>query len=264
MSEEKARYKTKRATSALLIAESPLQVLPSLVVALGGGRYLLDAIFVQQIHYWLQNPKMGKVVDGVKYVAFTYDELQAQMSWADVDTLRAVVSRLTQKGVLLVGQHASNKMDKTNHYGLDYKAIEELIGVSDIPVKQGDDVPVEGGDGQPAKGGDGRTSSTGTSTLNQRINQRITTKNGDSRNAFSEYQNNIALLTPISSEQLGALVDEYTDAWVCDAIAEAVGRNARNLKYIEAILRNWKANGRGARKSERVSVAVDNGEGFYG
>ncbi len=45
--------------SSLLIEESPLQVLPSLAKAIG----LNEAIFAQQLHYWLRG-KSGKEHDG--------------------------------------------------------------------------------------------------------------------------------------------------------------------------------------------------------
>lgn len=43
-------------SSSLLINEAPLQVLPSLAVAL---KNINEAIMLQQIQYWLQNQKMS-------------------------------------------------------------------------------------------------------------------------------------------------------------------------------------------------------------
>lgn len=94
--------------------------------------------------------------------------------------------------------------------------------------------------------------------------KRVNNKRED-EDAFSVYENNIGLLTPIVSQKIGDMIDEYTDAWVCDAIAESVLRDARNLAYVKAILRNWKEKGRGAKKTgvQFVAPAVDNGDGIY-
>lgn len=63
-------------------------------------------------------------------------------------------------------------------------------------------------------------------------------------NVFSLYEQNIGPLTPLISE---ALIDDektFTAGWVADAMEVAVKMNKRNLKYIEAILRRWKEDGR--------------------
>jgi len=62
--------------------------------------------------------------------------------------------------------------------------------------------------------------------------------------AHKDYTNNIAMLTPYSSESLSDLCNIYSPEWVIDAIKIAVERNARNLKYITAVLKSWKENGK--------------------
>lgn len=150
--------------SKLLISESPLQVLPSLVKALGGSKYLLDAMFLQQIQFWLSNPKMGVEIDGIKFVSFTYEEWHKQFSWVEVDTLRALVARNKEKNLIFVGQYSENPMDKTNYYRINYDALDDLLNSINPPVEEVIHDPVEGGDG--------RTSSGGVSTISQRINAK--------------------------------------------------------------------------------------------
>ena len=58
-------------SSRLLITEPPLLVLPSLAIAIG----LNEAIFLQQLHYWLQ--QAGKERDGRRWIYNTYDEWHA-------------------------------------------------------------------------------------------------------------------------------------------------------------------------------------------
>lgn len=61
---------------------------------------------------------------------------------------------------------------------------------------------------------------------------------------FSKFQNEIAMLTPKTSDMAQGWIDEYTDEWVCDAIDEAVRQNVRKPAYIDAILKRWKNEGR--------------------
>jgi len=65
---------------------------------------------------------------------------------------------------------------------------------------------------------------------------------------FKLYEQNIGNMTPIIADRLGEMLNEYGSIFVADAITEAAERNARNIKYIEACCRNWKANGRAAKK----------------
>lgn len=62
------------------------------------------------------------------------------------------------------------------------------------------------------------------------------------------YEQNIGQLTPMIADELHDIEDTYPEGWFADAVQEAVLNNARNLKYVRAILRRWDAEGRGPRK----------------
>lgn len=62
---------------------------------------------------------------------------------------------------------------------------------------------------------------------------------------FTLYQNEIGPLTPMISDALQAAEKDYPIQWFPSAFKEAADHNARNWKYIEAILRNWKDKGLG-------------------
>jgi DnaD/phage-associated family protein len=62
------------------------------------------------------------------------------------------------------------------------------------------------------------------------------------------YHNSIGSLTPVITDMLGAAGKLYTPAWVVDALAEAAKNNKRSWAYAEAILKRWKAEGRGKGK----------------
>jgi|GEM_PF-1540418 len=72
-------------------------------------------------------------------------------------------------------------------------------------------------------------------------------------NAFTLYEDNIGRITPMLADALRADITEFSEAWVCDAILEAVRSNAYSLKYAEAILRRWQRDGRRTRKNARVT-----------
>jgi DnaD/phage-associated family protein len=74
--------------------------------------------------------------------------------------------------------------------------------------------------------------------------EQIKNKNHDDDNIFKIFSDNICALTPMISDQLQEAEKEYGCVKVKEAINQAVLHNARNMKYIEAILRNGK-NGKG-------------------
>ena len=64
------------------------------------------------------------------------------------------------------------------------------------------------------------------------------------KNIFKLYEENIGLITPMMAEILKADEEEYSTEWIAEAIKIAVQRNARNWKYVHAILESWKKEGR--------------------
>ena len=119
------------ASSSLLIAEPPLQVLPGLAVALG----LNDAIILQQLHYWLGRSK--HLHDGQHWVFNSLAEWHEQFPWWSEDTIGRALARLTKRGIVLRGNHAVNKWDRTLWYGIDYRALSKSIpAASEYPLPQ--------------------------------------------------------------------------------------------------------------------------------
>ena len=114
-------------TSKLLVAEPPLLVLPSLAVLVG----LNEAIFLQQLHYWLL--QSGKERDGRRWVYNTYDEWHSQLPFWSLATLRRIVNGLEQQG-LVVSTTAYNqhKVDRTKWYSLDYARFDRLTNPADL------------------------------------------------------------------------------------------------------------------------------------
>jgi len=63
-------------------------------------------------------------------------------------------------------------------------------------------------------------------------------------NIFELYEQNIGAITPMLAEILKDAESTYPAAWIEEAIELAVQNNSRRWRYIEAILRKWKENGR--------------------
>jgi len=63
-------------------------------------------------------------------------------------------------------------------------------------------------------------------------------------NIFNLYEENVGPLTPMISDMIKATAESFPEDWIADAITIAVKKNARNWRYVEAILLSWRENGR--------------------
>ncbi len=96
-------------SSSLLIAEPPLIVLPTLATLAG----LNEAIFLQQLHYWIL--RSGKERDGRLWIYNTYDEWQAQLPFWSRATLRRIVNGLEERGLILsTDVYNASKVEKSS------------------------------------------------------------------------------------------------------------------------------------------------------
>lgn len=82
-------------------------------------------------------------------------------------------------------------------------------------------------------------------------------------NIFSLYENNIGPLTPLISEEIDAALGEYSEEWIREALQEAVRYEARNWRYIEAILRKWKTEGKTGGAARRHSETGQNTDRYF-
>jgi len=103
--------------SKLLLDESPLVVLPSLAVNLG----LNEAIFIQQLHYWLN--RTDKIIDNKKWVYKTIQEWQKEFPFWSEATIKRVIAKLKNLGVLFVEKLSKDKRDRVSYYSINYQAL---------------------------------------------------------------------------------------------------------------------------------------------
>jgi len=81
---------------------------------------------------------------------------------------------------------------------------------------------------------------------------------------FTLYEENIGIIGPMVAEELKEAEKLYPEAWIRDAIKEAVSLNKRNWRYIAKILEHWSAEGRGNGTYRRDFKKTDPDKYFKG
>ncbi|MDQ0242619.1 hypothetical protein J2S09_000155 [Bacillus fengqiuensis] len=106
----------------LLLEDKPLIVLPSLALELG----LNEAIFLQQLHYWLQGSRNER--DGHVWVYNTYGKWQEQFPFWSISTIRRIIGKLETGGYIQTEQFNSSHNNQTKWYRIDYSKFGETDG----------------------------------------------------------------------------------------------------------------------------------------
>lgn len=111
-----------------IFEHSPLLVNPGVAKVFGTS----EAIFLQQLEYWMGKDGVGKVVDNRKWV---YNSTRAWQSdnfpFMSVRTITSVVKRLSESGVVLKRNDLNkHSYDRTNWYTIDYSALQEVAAQS--------------------------------------------------------------------------------------------------------------------------------------
>ena len=70
-------------------------------------------------------------------------------------------------------------------------------------------------------------------------------------NIYQLYEENIGPITPMTADLLKEDEADYPPEWIEEAVRQAVARNARNWKYVQAILKRWRTEGRGNEQNRR-------------
>lgn len=104
-----------------LIDEYPLIILPTLAKKIG----LNEAIVIQRLHYWLNNDKVGKIIDGEKWVHNTYEEWQDNFPFWSIRTIQRIFLGLEKAGLVLSNKFDKSSYDQTKYYRIDYEALEK-------------------------------------------------------------------------------------------------------------------------------------------
>ncbi|GGE79650.1 replication protein [Priestia taiwanensis] len=106
--------------SNLLIEDKPLLVLPVLACECG----LNEAMFLQQLHYWIQRSE--NVRDGYTWVYNSYVNWQKQFPFWSISTLKRLVWKLEEEGYIISANYNRLKLDKTKWYRINYEKLAHL------------------------------------------------------------------------------------------------------------------------------------------
>lgn len=82
------------------------------------------ALFLQQLHYWLQKSK--HVVNGVKWIYNTLREWGQQLGLSTA-TIKRTIALLQDLGIIRIERRRQSEWDQTNWYTIDYQRLEALI-----------------------------------------------------------------------------------------------------------------------------------------
>lgn len=117
----------KKNNNLLISGDYPLIASPTLAKAYG----VAAANFLQKLHYCLENNE-GKIFNGKKYWFHSYEQWQATLGVYSVSTIKRIVAKLKQAGILVIEKLAQNKWLQTNFYTINYKKLKQLITVNNV------------------------------------------------------------------------------------------------------------------------------------
>lgn len=222
--------------SKLLIHEEPLIVLPGLAKMIG----LNEAIFLQQVHYWINKSKNFN--DGYYWVYNSYDEWLKQFPFWSSATLRRIINKLEKQGLLIKGNYNKLKIDQTKWYRIDYELLERMSRPSAQNEQMG-----------CSKRADGLFKMSRplpeTTTEN-------TTKKVSSSNIFVFYENNFGILNPFVADSITQWVNDTSEELVQAAMERAL-KQQKKWNYAEGILKQW------ANKNMKTLIDVEALEAEY-
>jgi len=117
-----------RKSKSLLFNDYTLIVSPKLATYIG----LHEAIFLQQLHYWLINPRSGrKDKDGVRWIHNTYSEWQKNFPFWSTRTIIRIVNRLANNKLIIVKRVTLKNNETRLEYTINYDELDRICEMKD-------------------------------------------------------------------------------------------------------------------------------------
>lgn len=109
----------------LIEGKSPTVFQKEIAVVLG----LNEAIVLQQLNYWIEINRIKQQTyrDGYYWVFNTYEQLQQQLPFLSVSTIKRVIGKLKGEGIIYIGKYNKKGYDSTNWYRIDTEKLHHLI-----------------------------------------------------------------------------------------------------------------------------------------
>jgi len=109
----------------LMVNESPLILSPTLATEIG----LNEALFLQQLHYWLG--QSSHIHDGHTWVYNTKEQWAEQFPFWSSSTLKRAISSLRRQGLIYTtDRYNPSRTDRKLWYTIDYERLSTISGQS--------------------------------------------------------------------------------------------------------------------------------------
>ena len=128
----------KRKKTKLLVRNRPdaPELCPELAVEIG----LAQSILLLQCEFWIANPKLGKVVDGRKWLYKSMRDIQKTFPFWALGTIHNLLHSLVDKNLLLSRNDLNQKNgDATAWYAINEEGVKKLKSVHWVNVEVEDD-----------------------------------------------------------------------------------------------------------------------------
>ncbi|MCM3663475.1 DnaD domain protein [Mesobacillus subterraneus] len=257
--------------SKLLLDDKPIIVLPSLAEKVG----LNEAIFLQQLNYWLQESKHS--YEEKKWVYNTQEDWQEQFPFWSISTIRRTISKLESIGLLISGNFNKKKFDRTKWFTINYKKLEGLSKPSVQNEQMHNDAVVEDEDSQGdafVQNGEMHNdasvqneqticskwtdhvfnlnrpipeiTSESTSEILKEVEEEEEEEEEEEpaqepkENPFRFFEENgFGMIGGYMSQKIANWCDDLSDDVVLEALKLAVENGSKKWNYVESILRSW-------------------------
>ncbi|MEG0385157.1 MAG: DnaD domain protein [Solibacillus sp.] len=227
----------------LLEYDFVLIVQPKLAMVVG----LNEALFLQQLHYWVT--KSGIIMDGEKWIYNAYTSWHKQFPFWSDRTIRRIVKRLDELGVLISANYNRASFDKTKWYRIHYDQLTQLLGEASFF-----DEPRQNGttEGPQCPDNNGPIRHTPPSNLATPI-QKTTTKTTDRLDEIKCVVQNFGIhLSKKHEQQLLEWQSHFSNEEIKSAVNVAVKRDILTWPYVNGILQAWQKKGGQHKRNEKI------------
>lgn len=218
----------------------------NLAVVLG----VSESIILQQMSYWLE--KSTHIIEGTPWIFNSYANWQKQLPFFCESTIRRLIKKLEDMGIILSANFNKCKMDKTKWYSIDYDALNRLQEKDDNLIyankEQMDETTDEESCSNLAVDEINFTKPIPEITPETTPKDVVVGEKGarplEGKVSFDEvinfFSSNIHLPTPHEGEKLRLLYEDLKGGdLIIKAMEIAVENRVRTFRYIESILYNW-------------------------
>lgn len=189
--------------------------------------------------------------DGIEYGVQMHDE---KIVWSALEDRKQAIKTRNSKRIESARKALKIKALATQHVAQTPSVPQP--GRSAVPQPPTPSVPQ--GTQKPIK-----TKILTTTGGDQNASETTDEEKAKAERVFKHFQDNICMLTPVLADQIGDAIDRYPEAWITDAINEAVVNSARKWSYINTILTRWSTEGRD-KKKETPHVTNNRSGNFSG